>query len=280
VIGVVVPELQNPIFPALLQVIETTLARHGYTVILCTQTPGGLPEDDYVQMLIERAVSGIVFISGLHADGAADPARYQALRERGLPLVFLNGYLAGVDAPFISNDDIASMDLAVRHLVALGHRRIGLAMGPPRFMPVRRKIEGFRSAMKKHLDVEDADGLVECSMFSLEGGAAALRHLLDRGITAVICGSDLMALGAIRAARNAGLQVPKDLSVVGYDDSLLIAFTDPPLTTIRQSVQAMAGAAVRSLLEEIGGSPSPRSEFLFSPELVVRGSTGAVPVDR
>lgn len=89
-----------------------------------------------------------------------------------------------------------------------------------------------------------------------------------------------MALGAIRAARGLGLEVPRDISVVGFDDSPLIAFTDPPLTTIRQPVLAMGQAAVRTLLEEIGGTPAPHSEFVFMPELVVRGSTASGPVQR
>lgn len=93
----------------------------------------------------------------------------------------------------------------------------------------------------------------------------------------MICGSDLMALGAVRAVRARGLQVPHDISVVGYDDSLLIGFTDPPLTTVRQSVTGMGSAAVRALLDEIAGVPAPRAEYVFRPELVVRASTGAAP---
>jgi DNA-binding LacI/PurR family transcriptional regulator len=276
-VGLIVPELDNPIFPAFAQVIETALARHGYTPVLCTQTPGGVHEDDYTQLLLERGVSGIVFISGLHADTSADPARYRALRERGLPIVLVNGYVEGVDAPFISNDDVASMELAVSHLVALGHTRIGLALGPRRFVPVLRKIAGFRDALYRHLAVEDVEPWVQCSLFTVEGGSAAAERLLERGASAVICGSDLMALGAIRAIRAHGLRVPEDVSVVGYDDSLLVAFTDPPLTTVRQSVQAMGTAAVRALLDEISGLPAPRAEYVFRPELVVRGSTGAAP---
>jgi LacI family repressor for deo operon, udp, cdd, tsx, nupC, and nupG len=275
-VGLIVPELDNPIFPAFAQVIESALARHGYTPVLCTQTPGGVHEDDYTQMLLERGVSGIIFVSGVHADSTADPARYVALRKRGLPIVLVNGYLDGVDAPFISNDDVASMDLAVGHLAALGHRRIGLALGPRRFTPVVRKISGFREAMRRHLGVDDVEPLVECSLFSVEGGAAAAERLVDAACTAVICGSDLMALGAIRAIRGRGLAVPGDVSVVGYDDSLLIGFTDPPLTTVRQGVQAMGAAAVRALLDEIAGLPAPRAEYVFRPELVVRGSTGSV----
>src|SRR5690349_18058912 len=89
--ALIVPELDNPIFPAFAQVIESALEHHGYTPVLCTQTPGGVHEDDYTQMLLERGVAGIVFVSGLHADSSADPARYVALRRRGLPIVLING---------------------------------------------------------------------------------------------------------------------------------------------------------------------------------------------
>ena len=104
----------------------------------------------------------------------------------------------------------------------------------------------------------------------------AAGQLLDRGVTGIVCGSDLMALGAIRAVRRRGLEVPTDISVVGFDDSPVIAFTDPPLTTIRQPVPAMGFAAVRALVDEIDGHGAPRSEYVYRPELVVRGSTAMV----
>jgi DNA-binding LacI/PurR family transcriptional regulator len=274
-VGMVMPELTNPIFPAFAQTIETSLAHHQFTPVLCTQTPGGVHEDDYVQLLLDRGVAGIIYVSGLHADTTADPERYRRLRDRGLPIVLVNGYHEGIDAPFISNDDVASMELALTHLVQLGHRQVGLAIGPDRYVPVIRKIQGFRASMKSLLGRDDVDELVERTMFSVEGGDTAAARLIERGCTAIVCGSDLMALGAIRAARRAGLRVPDDVSVVGYDDSPLIAFTDPPLTTVRQSVQAMSEAAVRALLDEIAGEPAPRAEFVFRPELVVRSSTGA-----
>jgi len=277
-VGLVTPELTNPIFPAFAQAIETALARQGYTPVLCTQTPGGVHEDDYVTMLLERGVAGIIYVSGLHADSTTDPQRYVGLRKRGLPIVLINGYLEGVDAPFISNDDVASMDLALGHLVALGHKDIGLAVGQDRYVPVIRKIIGFRTSMMTLLGRADVEDLIEHTMFSVEGGAVAAQRLIDKGTTAIVCGSDLMALGAIRAARARGLGVPADVSVVGYDDSPLIAFTDPPLTTVRQSVQAMSEAAVRALLDQIAGDPAPLAEYIFRPELVVRGSTGAAPV--
>ncbi len=278
-VGLVVPELDNPIFPVFAQVIETSLAQHGYTPLLCTQTPGGISEDEYVEILLDRGVSGIIFISGRHADSKADHERYRALVDRKLPIVLVNGFVDGIKAPFISDDDRSAIDLAVAHLVALGHKRIGLAAGPERFVPVRRKLEGFRAATHRLLgwSEAEADDMAQLALFTVEGGQLAASRLLDRRVTGIVCASDMMALGAVRAVRQRGLAVPGDVSVVGYDDSALVAFTDPPLTTVRQSVQAMSNAAVQALLDEIAGTPAPVGEYLFRPELVVRGSTGPAP---
>jgi DNA-binding LacI/PurR family transcriptional regulator len=123
---------------------------------------------------------------------------------------------------------------------------------------------------------EDA---VERAMFSLEGGQAAAARLVRRGITGIICASDPLALGAVRAARREGLRVPDDISVVGYDDSAFMNCTEPPLTTMRQPIEAMGRAAVELLVTQIqGGSVTP-GELLFEPELVVRGSTAQAPSD-
>ena len=271
-VGLITPELDNPIFPAFAQVIESALAQRGFTPVLCTQTYGGIREDEYVDMLLDRQVSGIIFVSGLSADTATDPDRYRKLVDRPLPIVLLTGYMDGVEAPFVSCDDRTASELAVRHLAALGHRRIGFVSGPARYLPVQRKLAGYRETALEVLGEVDED-LIELSLFTVEGGHAAADRLLARGVTGIVCGSDLMALGAIRAARARGLQVPKDVSVIGYDDSVLMAFTDPPLTTLRQPVRAMALAAVRALVDEINGDPAPHSEYLFRPELVVRGST-------
>ncbi|SOD58889.1 transcriptional regulator, LacI family [Streptomyces zhaozhouensis] len=275
-VGLVIPELTNPIFPAFAQVIEQALAGYGYTPVLCTQTPGGATEDELVEQLVERGVTGIVFMSGLHADTSADPARYTRLAGRGVPFVLINGFNERIGAAFVSPDDAAASRMAVAHLRQLGHRRIGLAVGPDRFVPVRRKVSGFEAALAED-GARPVEGVVRHTLFSVEGGQAATASLLDAGCTGLVCGSDMMALGAVRAVRQRGLTVPGDVSVIGFDDSQLIAFTDPPLTTVRQPVTAMASAAVHALLEEINGNPVQHTEFVFQPELVVRGSTAAAP---
>lgn len=275
-IGLILPELSNPIFPAFAQVIESALVLSGYTAVLCTQTPGGVTEDDYTALLLERGVAGIIFVNGLHADSRSNAARYVHLTELGLPMVLINGYRPDIQAHFISNDDVAALDMAVAHLVSLGHRRIGLAIGQERFVPTMRKTEGYRRAMANYAGVSDVSDLVVNTLYTVEGGQSAAQQLLERGCTAICCGSDIMAIGAIRGARNLGLSVPEEVSVVGFDDTPMTAYLDPPLTTIRQPVREMALNAVSSLLDEIGGVPAPRGELLHRPELVVRRSTAPI----
>lgn len=278
-VGLVVPELENPIFPAFAQVIDDALASRRYTPVLCTQSPGSLSEDEYVESLLDHGVAGILFVSGRHADTAADHDRYRTLIERGMPVVFVNGYAPHLSAPFLSTDEEAAMALAVGHLTQLGHRRIGLAVGPTRYVPSVRKQQGFVRALGATLGTgaAEAGSWIEQTLYTVEGGAAATRRLLERGATAVVAGSDLMALGAIRAARAAGHRVPEDVSVVGFDDSRLVQFVDPPLTTVRQPVQAIGAAAVSALADAIEGQPVPHHEYLYQPELVLRSSTAAPP---
>lgn len=276
-VGLIVPELTNPIFPVFAQTIESGLAVRGFTPVLCTQTPGGLHEDVYVQMLLDRGVAGIICVSGQHADLLEGVERYVALTDQGIPLVLVNGYRTGVEAAFVLSDDDAAIELALRHLVELGHRRIGLAVGQPQYVPVRDKVAAFRRIAGELLPDLDLDAFVVTSLFSVEGGALAARRLIERGSTGIVFGSDIMALGGIQQAQRMGLSVPRDLSIVGYDDSQMMEFTDPPLTTVRQKVLEMSEVVVQALLAQIRGDETPPPELVFRPELVVRGSTARVP---
>jgi len=275
-VGLIVPELTNPVFPAFVQVIEGALVQEDYTPILCTVTAGGVPEFEYIDMLMERAVNGIIFVSGIHADTSAEHSRYSNLAQSALPIVLVNGCLEGLPVTSISADEEAAVRIAISHLIALGHRGIGLATGPLRYRPSAQKRDAFLQAMKELAQV-DASNLVEVSFYTVEGGRAAALRLLDSNVTAIVCANDLMALGAVRAVQSRGLKVPDQVSVIGYDDSFLISFTEPPLTTVRQPVRAMGEAAVSALLDELRGVPIPHGDLLFHPELVVRGSTGPAP---
>ena len=250
-VGLVVPELRNPIFPAFAQEIEQLLAASGHTPLLCTQTPGGTSEDEYIEMLVDRGVSGIVFVSGRHSDTSSDVTRYQRLRERGVPLVTINGNAPTIKAPGFTTDDRAAARIAVEYLTSLGHSRIGLATGPLRMVPAQRKRAGYADAMRSALP--DQPLRILETLYTYEGGATAADRLVDEGCTGIICGSDIMALGAISGARSRGLRVPDDLSIIGYDDLEVFNLLLPRLTVITQHPARQAARAVEMICETIDG---------------------------
>src|ERR1700745_387170 len=270
-IGLVRPELQNPLFPAPAEVTGGALAQRGFTPVLCTRTAGGLSEADYVDMLLEQHASGVVFAGGHFAELAAPHDPYRLLHTRGAPAVRINAAIDNLDFPCVATDDLSAASQAFGHLTALGHERIGLVLGPEDHLPSLRKLAALRDhAARLGLTVTP----VEHALFSLEGGQAATTRMLREGVTGVICASDVLALGAIRAVRRAGLTVPGDVSVVGYDDSAWLNSTAPPLTTVRQPIQSMGRSAVALLVNQMESAIAHPEELLFEPELVVRGSTG------
>lgn len=266
-VGLVLPELQNPIFPAFAEVVADALANRGFTPVLCTRTSAGISEAAYVEMLLEHHVSGVIFSGGLYAQADAGHEHYLRLRERGLPAVLVNAAYEDLGFPRISVDDRSAVEQAFTHLRFLGHERIGMVLGPADHVPSARKLAAFEA-------LGGAPELVERGMFSMEGGQAAGSRLLQRGATGVICASDVIALGVVRGARREGRGVPDDVSVVGFDDSMLMSCTDPPLTTVRQPIEQMGRAAVSTLMSLVAGAPVSTEELLFEPELIVRSSTG------
>jgi len=268
-VGLFLPELQNPIFPAFGEIVAAALAQNGYTPVLCTQTAGGISEADYVELLLQQHVSGVVFVGGQYTQQNAPHEHYRRLADLGLPTVFVNAPVSELHFPTVSTDDAVATEQAWNHLRQLGHERIGLVLGPEDHVPSQRKLAAARRAA-------GAGGLpleVAHSHYSLEAGQAATARLLATGVTAIICMSDPIALGAIRAVRRAGLTVPGDVSIVGFDDSALMNATDPPLTTVRQPIEPMGRMIIELLVSQIKGVGAATDEYLFEPELVVRGST-------
>jgi DNA-binding LacI/PurR family transcriptional regulator len=272
-VGLVLPELQNPIFPAFAEAIGGALAQNGYTPVLCTQTAGGILESDYVELLLQQQVSGVVFVGGAYAQDGAPHEHYRRLRDLNLPTVLVNARVDELELATVSCDDATAMEQALRHLRQLQHSRIGLLLGPHDHKPSQRK----RAAAERILrDWGEplSDELVVHSLYSLEAAQAGATRLLAMGVTAIVCASDPMALGAIRAVRRSGLSVPADVSVIGYDDSALMNCTEPPLTTIRQPIEPMVRTIIELFIRQIASDSATSEELFFEPELVVRGSTG------
>lgn len=272
-VGLVVPDLQNPIFPAFVESVSAGLVKQGLMPVLCTRTTDGVSEANYIKLLMDHDVAGIVFIGSSYAD--AGPEYSRELRERGIPIVLINPADSNEGIRRVSVDDAAAVDQALDHLGSLGHTRTGLLLGPVGHMPSARKLGAFVAHCERAGTEPGAwRDLVAHTGFSIEDGRGAAARLLTTGATALICASDALALGSVRAAHRLGLSVPGDLSVIGFDDSPYLIATDPPLTTIRQPVRAIAAAASEALKAQMGGHAVLGEETLYEPELIVRASTG------
>jgi DNA-binding LacI/PurR family transcriptional regulator len=218
----------------------------------------------------------MIFISSEATDLRADHGHYARLVAQGAHIVFVNGAVETLDVPHVGVDERAAGQIATKHLLDLGHRRIGFVAGPGRFRPTREK------AMGRELALDAAglspDGLVAHADFSVEGGRAAMRALLakrDRP-TGVMCSSDLMAIGALREAHAHGLRVPADLSIVGFDGIEAASWIDPPLTTVEQPIADISRTAVGTLRNLIAGQGGAMPDVQYRPRLRVGGSTGPV----
>ena len=272
-IGVIVPELTNPIFAAFAHHLQEEVARAGGIAMIRSQTPGATSEFDHLSSLLEHRVSGLIFVSGRHADLLADLGPYHEVVARSIPLVTINGARAEIPAPDFSTDDTLGIRAAVTHLHELGHSRIALLTGRTHIVPALRKAEAFTQVMEEL--VGDRSPIIEETFYTYEAAAAHTNGLIERGGTAIVTGSDLQALGAIRTITSLGLSVPEDISVIGFDDSFLMSHLSPGLTTVHQPVPAIVAAAVRNLFEALA-TPDytpEHADYVFSPDLVVRATT-------
>ena len=272
-IGVIVPELTNPIFAAFAHHLQEEVARAGGIAMIRSQTPGATSEFDHLSSLLEHRVSGLIFVSGRHADLLADLGPYHEVVAHSIPLVTINGARAEIPAPDFSTGDALGIRAAVTHLHELGHSRIALLTGRTHVVPALRKAEAFTQVMEEL--VGDRSPIIEETFYTYEAAAAHTNGLIERGVTAIVTGSDLQALGAIRTITSLGLSVPEDISVIGFDDSFLMSHLSPGLTTIHQPVAAIVAAAVRSLFEALA-TPDytpEHADYVFSPDLVVRATT-------
>jgi LacI family transcriptional regulator len=273
-IGVLVPDLANPIFAPILAGAEAALAAEGYAVLVANAGGSDASALDLVEGLAARRIEGLILATAHERDTVL--AR---CIELGLPTVLVNRADPEGRLSAVTPDDHEGMRLAVEHLVGLGHRRIGHLAGPQNVSTGVLRAEGFRSAMAKA-------GLaprpvVPAAAYTREAGQEAAEELLahDGGVTAIAAANDLLALGAMRAFSVRGLGCPGDISLTGHNDMPLVDMVQPPLTTIRISHDRIGREAARLLLERIARPDTPPAHICTSPELIVRAST-AVPPDR
>ncbi len=272
-LGLVVSRLTNPHIAQVAHAVEVTAMDHGYSVLLCS---AGSPDREVaaVQMLRERRVDGIVVQSSVIGD------RYMSLlNDVQAPIVLINNQRDGQYVYSVDCDNRQGGREAVAYLVAKGHTRVGYVAGPAEALANRQRRQGWRDALAE-AGLPHGDDLVAGAPEDLAPTAAGEAAVLDllarpRPPTALFCYNDMTALGALRAARRLGRRVPADLSVVGFDDILMAAYTDPPLTTVAQPKEALGRRAVEMLLALLSGAEPPQRAVLIPARLVERESVAA-----
>jgi LacI family transcriptional regulator len=267
--GLILSDLSNPFFPELVKSIQECANQKGYEISLANTNYDAGRTLASVQRMLEQRVSGVAVMTS-----EMDPALAERLAAREIAVVFLD---VGQVGPYVSNIAVnyeKGIRAGVEHLLALGHRRIAYISGPQRLKSAQRRLLAFTKTMKKYASkpfIYEGD-------FKATGGQQAVAALLQQRqrATAIVAANDLMAMGAMRELRRAGLRVPEDVSVVGFDDILFAELTDPPLTTVALPRQEIGGAAVEALLHTVTSKDKQGREYKITPNLIVRESTGAV----
>ncbi len=268
-IGLVIPDLLNPVYASLARSLEKICFEHGYVIIVCSTNRDMDKERRFAELLRAKQVDGVVFLPDSASLEAID-----ILCEAHVPVVVLEHDVPGQHC--ITLNDLRGGMIGTEHLLDLGHRRIGFIQQEPNYTTSRRRLEGASLALRQAGLEPDPALIVACESDHAAGAAAMDRLLaLVEPPSAVFAHNDVIALGAMHAIQKAGLSVPGDISVMGYDDIASAAFFAPPLTTISYPKDAMARSAAQRLLMMIDPHcepPAPTTELL-PVELVIRQST-------
>jgi len=270
-IGLIVPDISNPFYPAIARGIEDVANAHGYAVVLCNTYEDLAKEREYLSLLRRRWADGLIF-----ATVGVNTKHLRWLRGHRVPVVLVARDVEGVEIDAVLVDNFRGAYLAVRHLIGLGHQRIGFIGGPRSLHVSRERHRGYLHAIADAGIDPDPELHVEGN-FRAEGGEEAMRQLLhlQPPLSAVFAANDLMAIGAMNAIKRAGFRIPEDIAVVGFDDITFASLVEPPLTTVAQPKYRMGTIAMTLLLERMEGKEDGPRKIVLDPELVVRDSCGA-----
>jgi len=269
-VGIIVPDIANPVFSPIISGLESVLSARGYALIVADPQPRRSGDGDIVQRLAARRVDGLVLANVALRDETVDRCIHWKL-----PAVLVNRAEAEARVPSVVSDDVAGMRLAVHHLLALGHRRILHLAGPQTLSTGTLRRRGFVDAMSQAGFTPASDDIEEADAFTRKAGYAAARRLLARRpqATAVVAANDLLALGVYEALRSMNRRCPEDLSVIGHNDMPLVDLVDPPLSTVRISHREMGKQTGELLLDLIEGIRRDAPHIVTAPVLIARRST-------
>jgi LacI family transcriptional regulator len=269
-VGLVIPDLTNPLFPPIVRGIEDVLGPAGYNAWLVNTDNDPAREESLVDSLRSRQVEGLIV-----ATARLEHPLLDQLRADGVRMVLINRRTANSDIPSVTPDDATGIAMAVSHLAGLGHRRIAHLAGPQNTSTGKVRQRAFRQALRDYGLDDDPALVADCPTWSEQAGAAALRDLIDAGVefTAIVAGNDLHALGCYDVFMERGISCPDDISVVGFNDMPYIDKLRPPLTSVRVPHYEVGAEAARMLLDGLADPTRHARSVLLPLTLVQRQST-------
>jgi LacI family transcriptional regulator, repressor for deo operon, udp, cdd, tsx, nupC, and nupG len=271
---VVVPDITNTFFSAVLRGIESVAIENGYQVLLGDARNNVETETSYLTILGQKKADGLILLTA-----RTDQKILEELSQ-DYPVVLACEYYEGTQLPTVSIDNVSSARKATEYLISLKHKRIGHISGPLNVVVGRDRCKGFHQAMAKHgLSLDPS--LVQEGEFSFESGFNLMMKFLslEEPPTAIFAGNDEMAMGAVKAAKSKGVRVPEDLSVVGFDDIKFASIFEPALTTIAQPTFDMGQKAMHLLLRLINNEELEKDQFILPDKLIVRDSCKELTID-
>ncbi len=248
IVGIILPDVSNQFFAELVRYIQLELNSYGYDVILCNSEDRAESDVRYLNFLSGRKVDGILIAPGAESLEEQNKKNFtDALEQTGVPYLFLDRYLSG-DYPKVSVDNEYSGYIAVKHLIENGHKNIGLITGPLVLNSSENRLKGAKQALKES-DLPFDESLVYVSKYDLESGRLGAEKLLNKQVSAIFAFSDVQAYGVIQYAKEVGINIPEDLSLIGFDDIFYSSLLDVPLTTMRQPIADLAKESCRSIVK-------------------------------
>lgn len=269
-LGLIVPDASNLFFAEIARKIEDIGFQHGYSVLLCNSDNDAIKQTSYVRVLIERRVDGVIIISS-----GDKPDALKRLVENHIPVVVADRDVSLQMADVVLVDNEVGGYEATEHLISLGHRRIACISGPNDLAPSRHRVDGYLRCLREYGIPADPE-LLETGDFGFQSGKGAMARLLGQKQrpSAIFATNDMMAIGAIAAANEAGVAIPQELSLVGFDDIGLASVSTPTLTTIAQPIDQLAEQATECLFKRLKKEGKAENErFVLRTKLVVRAST-------
>ncbi len=274
-VGIMVSELHGPIFGALVSSIEKELREAGKIAIFACGHSDAAKEKEGIQFLSGMKVDALI----LHVEALSDEYLLELHDDPATPLVALNRDIRGMQTACINLDNTLGGQVATRAMIDLGHRSIAYIAGPMDWQDARERLDGHRKALlEASIDVDGR--LVVEGDYHEQGGARAMRELFDRDVpfTAVVCANDEMAAGAMDVIRSRGLEIPGDISLIGYDNVRWARYLYPKLTSVNYPIREMGQMAARWVLKNVYGARDLTIQNRFTPQLVYRDSAGVAPV--